>query len=181
MRTWDLIALLFCSTNRLSLAVVCLSLPFWHFFFYIFFFILQINSPSPPPEKFFFATCTQKHTKHSTANHISWKPQRYVRLACSSQVINKGNTSFICSGEWVTLDEVIALYTCLLYLSSLFLSLLYIPTLFFSLFTSHLTLFALSTDCPETDNSVFEHLLNFCVYGSWLCVLPIPCDRSQWA
>lgn len=92
-------------------------------------FFLQINSPSPPPESF-FATCTQPHkTLHH--NHILWKPQRYVRLACSSQVINMGNTSFICSGEWVTLDEVIALYTCLLYLSSLhshsFFSTVYIP------------------------------------------------------
>lgn len=38
-----------------------------------------------------------------------------LRLACSSQVINTGNTSSIHPGEWVTLDEVIALFIPVLY------------------------------------------------------------------
>lgn len=54
IRTWDLINLLFRSTNRLSLAAVCLSRPFWHCvcLFLRFVLFLQFNSPSPPPDRF---------------------------------------------------------------------------------------------------------------------------------
>lgn len=166
MRTWDLIFFLFCSANRLSLSVVCNSLPFWHYS------IIHIHSPSQN-----FGHIHSNTHKTLRNDNISWKPQRtsyYMRLACSSQVINSYPFRWM-SDTWWGL--------CPLYLSFTpflpFLSHLYIPLLSSLPFTSHLILFAPVTGCSDIDNSVFEDLLNFCVYGSWISVLPFLSNRSQ--
>lgn len=38
------------------------------------------------------------------------------------------------------------------------------------MFTSHLTLVTYITGCSDVDNSVFEDLLNFCIYDPFLSV-----------
>lgn len=91
MRTWDLINLLFRSTNRLSLAVVCLFLLFKHF---VCFGVLFFTNLIPLDHRLKdIVTCIQMH-KTFHYNIISWSSQHYIRLACISLVINKGNTRF---------------------------------------------------------------------------------------
>lgn len=93
MRTWDLIALLFRSTNRLSLAVVC-PVSFFPTLFFVFVLLLFFFTKLILHRRLkVFATCIQTH-KTLHFDNISWTSQHYMRLACTSQVINMGNTSF---------------------------------------------------------------------------------------
>lgn len=93
MRTWDLIALLFRSTNRLSLAVVC-PVSFFSTLFFVFVLLLFFFTKLILHRRLkVFATCIQTH-KTLHFDNISWTSQHYMRLACTSQVLNMGNTSF---------------------------------------------------------------------------------------
>lgn len=68
------------------------SLSFRHFFLFLccccFFTKLILHRRLKV-----FATCIQTH-KTLHFDNISWTSQHYMRLACTSQVINMGNTSF---------------------------------------------------------------------------------------
>lgn len=108
---------------------------------------------------------TLEHTRTHVHNGIA--PPDGLLGEISTQFSNTTH-----SGEWVTLDEVIAFPTCPLHLSCLLYLIsrgLISPCL---RLVSHSALFAPLTGRSDVDNSVFEDRLNFCVYGHWLCVPP---------
>jgi len=160
MGTWDLILFLFGPANKLSLSVFCSCRAFRTSAPSVFIFSPFSHSPYLLPRRI----PSHAHTQTLHDDIISLNRQAPIwyhvtlRLACSSQVINTGNTSSVHSGEWVTLDEAVALSIPVLYTCPPS-SISQIPLISSLLFTSHLTSVTSVTGCSDKDNSQCGYMM----------------------